>query len=246
MKKGDSVPHAMENKTGYLRQQDANGMWARFEAKQRRARFVRMSILLSLMLLTIIVVVVGIAIGRLHQKDANVTYVGDIPVIQDFLPEDAAGRPGIKRKIEYIVIHETDNFKEGADAQAHNTFIHEDGQIHEHSWHYTVDEHEIYHHLPDDEAAFHAGDHLVQDGGNLNGIGVEMCVNADGDYEQTLRNTMQLTAALLHAYGLTVEDVRKHQDFSGKICPATLIGENRWQEFLDGVQAAYDAADENA
>ena len=77
------------------------------------------------------------------------------------------------RDIKYIVIHETDNFKAGADAKAHNDFLLSQANTQELSWHYTVDDHEIYHNLPDDEAAYHASDHLKQDGGNLNGIGID-------------------------------------------------------------------------
>ena len=66
------------------------------------------------------------------------------------------------------------------------------------------------------------GDRLEQDGGNLNGIGVELCVNADGNFEQTMQNGAQLTAYLLRQYGLGVENVRQHYDFSGKNCPQTI------------------------
>ena len=64
------------------------------------------------------------------------------------------------------------------------------------SWHYTVDDHEIYHHLPDDEPGYHAGDLMEADGGNMNGVGIEMCVNEDGNYEQTLVNAERLCARL--------------------------------------------------
>ncbi|MGE4548600.1 MAG: N-acetylmuramoyl-L-alanine amidase family protein [Intestinibacillus sp.] len=177
--------------------------------------------------------------GQEPEQDANITYIGDIPVISQFLPENSASRPGTRREIKYVVIHETDNFRAGADAAAHNAYLLNNAYTQELSWHYTVDDHEIYHNLPDDEVAYHASDHLKQNGGNRNGIGVELCVNEDGDYEQTLRNAELLTAALLKAYGLSVEDVKKHQDFSGKICPARLIGENRWDEFLDQVRKDY-------
>ena len=35
-----------------------------------------------------------------------------------------------------------------------------------------------------------------------NGIGIEMCVNSDGNYEQTLINTEKLCARLLIEYDL--------------------------------------------
>ena len=109
------------------------------------------------------------------------------------------------------------------------------------SWHYTVDDHEIWHHIPDDETAFHAGDHMEDGGGNKNGIGVEMCVNADGDYEQTLKNAQKLAATLLHEYGLSIDDLKKHQDFSGKNCPSRLLNAGRWDEFVQGVKTELEA-----
>ncbi len=182
--------------------------------------------------------VLGGYFAHSHQEDAHISYIGDIPVVQSYLPEGCASRPGIKRTIQYIVIHETDNFKAGANARAHNLFLLSQADTQELSWHYTVDDHEIYHNLPDDEAAYHASDRLNQNGGNRNGIGIELCVNEDGDYEKTLENGVQLVAKLLREYDLSVEDVKTHQDFSGKICPARLIENNRWDEFLERVRAA--------
>lgn len=173
------------------------------------------------------------------EHDAGLTYIGDIPVITDFLAEECIGRPGVKRDIKYIVIHETDNFRAGADAAAHNSFIHENAKTVELSWHYTVDDHQIYHHLPDDEAAYHASDHLDENGGNLNGIGIEMCVNEDGDYERTVENTVQLTATLLVDYKLKPSAIKKHEDFSGKNCPAKLLDNDEWDAFIDAVKQAY-------
>lgn len=162
--------------------------------------------------------------------------IGGIPMTTDFLPRDARARPAGKRDILYIVVHETDNQAKGADAEAHNRFIHENGQTEPLSWHYTVDDHEIYHHLPDTEPAFHAADQSREDGGNRCGIGVEMCVNEDGDFEKTLQNAAKLIAWLLKEHQLKIEDVMKHQDFSGKICPNRLITEDRWEEFLGMVR----------
>lgn len=176
-----------------------------------------------------------------NDEDANIKYVGDIPVYEDFLPETAMARTGEERKILYVVIHETDNVNEGADAKAHNNFIHTNGVDNELSWHYTVDDHEIWHHLPDNETAFHAGDHMEDKGGNKNGIGVEMCVNADGDYEKTLQNAQLLAAQLLYEYDLDIDALKKHQDFSGKICPSKLINAGRWDEFVQKVEKNLEA-----
>ncbi|MFQ9127380.1 MAG: N-acetylmuramoyl-L-alanine amidase [Butyricicoccaceae bacterium] len=120
-------------------------------------------------------------------------------------------------------MHETDNFSAGADAAAHNSFIHQNADADSGivSWHYTVDDHEIYHHLPDTETAYHAGDVMTEGGGNMNGIGIEMCVNAGGNYEQTLINTEKLCAQLLPC--LRSEPGQGAQKASGlfvaKVCP---------------------------
>lgn len=150
-----------------------------------------------------------------------------LPVYTDLLDPDLPGRPGTKRTIKYIVIHETGNVSNGAGAQSHNTFLHKGGEG-KTSWHYTVDDTEAYHHIPDDEIAWHAS----SDDGNEHGIGMELCVNADGDFDKTFDNGARLTAYLLNAYKLKVTDIRQHGDFTDKNCPATIRDEGRWDEFI--------------
>ena len=111
-----------------------------------------------------------------------------------------------------MVIHETGNTAEGSDAAGHSAYL-LSGKSGDTSWHYTVDDHQIYHHIPDDEIAWHAGDRRTRDGGNLCGIGVELCVNEDGDFEKTFNNAARLTAYLLDTYGLQLGDVKQHADF---------------------------------
>lgn len=175
------------------------------------------------------------------QSEAKIRYVGDIPVYEDIIPEDAAGRVMMQREIKYIVIHETGNITEGADAAAHNSFIHSNSLENEHSWHYTVDDEKIYHHVPDTEPAYHAGDHLERNGGNLNGIGIEICVAADNDYDQTIDNTALLAARLMFEYDLIPEKaLKKHQDFSGKYCPQNMLDQDRWNDFAQQVSTYYN------
>lgn len=216
------------------------------KSKKRKKRRLRVFLVLAvlLLLLGVIVWAVWSAISWWNSRvtdPVELEYIGDIPVYEQYLPEDSPARPGEKRLVEWIVIHETDNFRAGADAKAHAAFLSGLGEDDDpRSWHYTVDDHQIYHHLPDDEAAYHASDKLNPHGGNLNGIGIEMCVNDDGDYEKTLENTVRLTAKLMLEYNLRVSDIQTHQHFSptGKICPAKLLEEERWEEFLDRVEDA--------
>lgn len=211
-------------------------MPARTVRRRRKRRKSPLLLVGTLLVLTAFAVFVQQALHLNVQEDAHLSYIAGIPVHEDFLPEGCAARPGQKRQIKYVVIHETDNTKTGANAEAHNHYLHGDGQNEKTSWHYTVDDHEIWHHIPDDETAYHAGDGMKQGGGNMNGIGVEMCVNADGDYEQTLQNAQKLAATLLYEYGLSIDDLKKHQDFSGKNCPSQLLNNGRWDEFVQGVQ----------
>lgn len=155
----------------------------------------------------------------------------DIPVHTELVPETLPARPGDKRTIKYVVIHETGNTAEGSDAASHSLYLRE-GKSGDTSWHYTVDDHQIYHHIPDGEIAWHAGDRRTRDGGNLCGIGVELCVNADGDFEKTFDNGARLTAYLLHTYDLKLGAVKQHADFMEKNCPQTIRDNKRWPEFL--------------
>lgn len=166
--------------------------------------------------------------------------ISGIPVTTDYINPNYIGRPGTKREIHYIVIHETDNTGHNATAWSHSQYVQRNAAIEKKSWHYTVDDHSIYHHLPDNETAFHAGDNIRKEGGNRNGIGIELCVNEGGDFSQTMYHAAQLTAYLMDTYQLDLDDVKKHQDFSGKLCPSTIIKENLWEDFLQQVQDAYD------
>ena len=163
--------------------------------------------------------------------------IGSITVHTDCLPAEYAGYSDIHRRVRLIIIHETDNFSPGADAQAHNTYLHSSKQADTAlSWHYTVDDKEIYHHLPDEIAAYHASDGMRAKGGNESGIGIEICVNQDGDYQKAVDNAAQLVAYLLQNYKLDLDDVKQHYDFCGKDCPHRLRENDNWQNFLAQVE----------
>ena len=161
-----------------------------------------------------------------------------VEVITDFIKEGSHNRPGIKRNIKYIVIHETGNPKAGSTAENHSTYLKKNSKV-TNSWHYTVDDTEVYHHLPDDEVGWHASDGLKKNGGNLNGIGIEICVNSDGDFDTAVENAAKLTAYLLHAYHLDMNDIKQHGDFTRKNCPQTLRDTGKWEDFIELVKIYY-------
>lgn len=144
----------------------------------------------------------------------------------------------------WITVHESAMTTNGhnaeflANMQYKNAFV--STSYREASWHYQVDAYSIYHSYADNTVAWHAGDGSVVAGnGNNNAIGIEMCVNSDGNYEGTLVNNAKLVASLLLKYNLGLANVKRHYDHSGKECPSYLIRTGRWQQFLTFVQKEY-------
>lgn len=195
--------------------------------KQNRMFFA----LICIVLCGIIIAAVSSSLDRPTKHSAEPEKVYGIPVYTDYISKDLPCRPGGLRKIKYIVIHETANTSKGANAKNHAAYLKEGGAGNV-SWHYTVDEMEIYHHIPDNEVAWHAGER----DGNEHGIGIELCVNSDGDFSKTFENGARLTAYLLEAYDLKIDDIKQHYDFTGKNCPMNIREDERWDEFLERVE----------
>jgi len=172
---------------------------------------------------------------------ANFTATGGVvvPITPDFIPLGRNNRPAYPLTVTYITIHDTDNPNPGANAQMHAIYLKnaDEGEympnnpIKPKSWHFTVDDHEIYQHLPLNENGWHAGD---GDGpGNRQSIGIETCMNSDGNRTQAEENAAWLTAKLLNDFGLSLAQVKQHYDWSGKDCPSVLRGRvGGWEEFL--------------
>lgn len=155
--------------------------------------------------------------------------------IQEHIISDGRrNRPGRDTNPDtYITIHETGNAAKGADAVAHAAYLDsaagEDDLV---SWHYTVDDHAIVQHLPDYETAYHAGD--GKDGpGNTTSIGVEICVNAGGDFEAAKANAAALVRLLMEEHGIPLDNVVQHNRWNGKDCPKTIRATaGAWEAFL--------------
>lgn len=170
--------------------------------------------------------------------------VGKVNIIEDIIPQKGGKvRPGDVRQKKWIVIHETGNSSKGADAKNHSTYLKNLAKANTTyvSWHYTVDDHEIYHHIPDNEIAYHASDGRVEGGGNMASIGIEICVNSDGNFDKARDNAAWLTAKLLKENNLTIGAVKQHHDFApdGKNCPQTIRDKGLWNNFLQVVQKYY-------
>ncbi|WZX99664.1 N-acetylmuramoyl-L-alanine amidase [Bacillus sp. FSL W7-1360] len=148
-----------------------------------------------------------------------------VAIKKDFISSRSSNRPGQKIKATHITVHETANTGKGANAKSHARYVKgADARRRSVSWHFTVDDSEIIQHLPTDELAWHAGTT-----GNRQSIGVELCVNKDGNFEQTKKNAAWLIKKLMKEHGVSLGNVVTHKYWTGKQCPARLLKE--WSAF---------------
>jgi len=154
-------------------------------------------------------------------------------------------RPGKKIiKLKGIAIHWTANTDAGADAVANRNYFNSTGNYA--STHYIVDSKQIIRCLPDDEIGYHVGasrytelGNSIREGKSPNYflLGIEMCVNSDGDWNKTYTSTISLAAYLLKNHGVTVDNLFRHYDITGKECPRMMLEEKPWNEFKAAVAA---------
>lgn len=155
-----------------------------------------------------------------------------VNIIQSYIPKHNRNRPGNMMKPLYITVHNTSNTAKGANAASHAVFVAHAGT--DVSWHYTVDDQLIYQHLPLNENGWHAGD--GRGTGNMKSVGIEICENADGDFEQAVENAQWLIRKLMGELGISLSNVVPHKHWSGKQCPRKLL--NRWDSFKAGIATA--------
>ena len=139
---------------------------------------------------------------------------------------------------EYITIHNTAN-----DASAVNEIAYMKRNNYN-SYHFAVDDVEARQGLPLDRNNFSCGDG-ANGTGNRKSIAIEICYSKSGGarYVQAEENCVQLVAYLLKKYGLGVDRVKKHQDWSGKYCPHRILAENRWETFKNRIRVALNGGE---
>lgn len=130
---------------------------------------------------------------------------------------------------KYIVIHETANTSKGANADAHGR-LQANGNSRQASWHYTVDDKEAVQSFSDNAQCWHAGSTKY----NKEAIGIEICVNSDGNYKRAVNNAIELTKQLMSKYNISASNVIQHNTASGKDCPAFMRAGSKgvtWSDF---------------
>lgn len=162
-----------------------------------------------------------------------------LPITKQLIPAGRENRPAHPMTPKYITVHNTGNTGVGANAKSHADYLLKPEAANAPvSWHYTVDDHSIYQHIPDNESAYHATDGAGQ--GNRASIGIEICVNSDGDYTKAEANAIELIRYLMNKYGIPVAYVVPHQKwYPEKYCPYKILP--RWDKFINTIKsgAAY-------
>lgn len=172
-----------------------------------------------------------------------------VEIIQDQVPSD---HPLDRYPMTpaYITIHETANTNPGATAAMHGRYLLSAEAVQrEVLWHFTVDDREIRQHLPTHLNGWHAGDGF--DGpGNRTSIGIEICVNQDGDFDKAKANAAALVSHLIATHPSLrpyPDCIVQHNHWSGKNCPAQIRAvAGEWERFVASIQPrpAWDPGDE--
>lgn len=137
--------------------------------------------------------------------------------------------------IKYIVIHYTAN---DGDKAISNCNYFKSGSRGS-SAHYFIDENYIYRSVLDLDTAWHCGASSYKHTScrNNNSIGIEMCSRKDSSNkyyikDEVVSKTLTLTHYLMQKYNIPIENVLRHYDVTGKICPAPFVENTQlWTNF---------------
>lgn len=148
----------------------------------------------------------------------NETTIGHAKVIVDILP---AGKviPNTKMTPTSITIHNTGNI--GAPAKNNHNYMKNCNKSGERkaSWHFTVDDKEIWQAVPSNNKAWHAGNAA----GNNSSIGIEICMFNDAERQKKCyENAIALVKILMKYHGFNISQVKQHYDWTKKDCPTWL------------------------
>lgn len=174
--------------------------------------------------------------------------------IKDFVPVGVGIRGPKKYRnltVHGVCWHWTANMSKGANARAHRKYWERSAE----GAHYAVDDKMIIHSAPDTEVVWHAGPsnnytsyikNKYPAGANLRLIGVELCVNSDGNWDDTYKNAVALGAYLCIYHNLSpFKNFERHYDCTKKDCPRMMTpyvtgGEAAWEKFKNDVQRRVD------
>lgn len=134
--------------------------------------------------------------------------------------------------IKYIVIHDTGNSASGANANAHFNYF--NGGDRSSSADFFVDDTQVL--CVNDYYKYytwHCGDGHGKYGiTNRNSIGIEICINSDGNRDVVITKTISLVKELMEELNIPIDRVVRHYDASRKNCPSSM-NKNNWSEWFE-------------
>ena len=211
---------------------------ATYQKRQRRRRARRgRGILAGIGALVLLVSLGALAVELMGFRDLPADGV-EVPgfVEKDFIPLTRYSRPGTElKKINGVVIHYVGNPATTAKANRDyfaNLSLTGDTYA---SSHFVVGlEGEIIQCVPMTEVAYCSNER------NDDTISIEVCHEDEtGEFNpETMESLVQLTAWLAVTFDLETEDIIRHYDVTGKICPKFYVeNEDAWQTLLADVEA---------
>lgn len=149
-----------------------------------------------------------------------------VKYVKDHIPKSTSNnrRPAQQLNALTITIHNTGNTT--STAKNERAWLTNPTNSRTASYHIVVDEHGAIECLPLNEHAWHSGDGNGSASGNRTSIGIEICES--GDYAKTLDNAAELVASMLKERGWGVDNLRRHFDWSKKICPRLMYSNGAW------------------
>ena len=157
-------------------------------------------------------------------------------IIDKLLQINPYSRSGEKQnKIQYIVIHWVGNAN--TSATANRNYFNNLAKTHSTSAssHYIIGLNgEIIRCIPDNEVAFHSGSYSM----NRKSIGIEDChPDWNGKFaDDTYNALVELCADLCKKYGISINNVIRHYDVTGKSCPKYYVEhQDEWNKLKQDI-----------
>ena len=156
-------------------------------------------------------------------------------IIEDFLDKNPYSRSGITlKKVKGVVIHYVEN--PGSTAKENRDYFNNLQSTHltKASSHYIVGlDGEIIQCIPQNEISYASNNR------NKDTISIECChPKKNGKFnKKTYDSVVHLTAWICKTYGLSSQNVIRHYDVTGKICPKYYVKHKKaWKDFCNKVQ----------
>ena len=188
-------------------------------------------------ILIMVVILMLISLGSFyiastHQNDVETYQVEGLPIQHQFLTINPYSRSGKSlHRVNGIVIHYTAN--PGSTAKNNRNYFENlrYTKTTSVSSHFIIGlDGEIIQCIPLNEIAYASNNR------NRDTISIECChLDESGKFnEETYNSLVKLVRALMKTYHLQSQDVIRHYDVTGKICPKYFVEhEDQWKEFLN-------------